>query len=381
MNTDIKNHIVGFGTFDQIGKINAQFAPKKIMLVTGRGSYAACGAKEIIGNNFSPNEYIQFNDFEINPKLSDAQRGTELARANNIDLILAIGGGSVIDIAKLIKALYTANPNKAESIARGETAMSDPNIPLVAVPTTAGSGSEATHFAVVYIGKDKFSLADQALLPNMTILDGKLLQSASAYQKAINGLDALAQSIEGCWAVGSTDESQAYGFKGIELLMTNLSKILTTNDEESLQNVMLASNLAGKTINISKTTAAHAFSYAFTGYHDVPHGHAVWLTLPEIFAIHLEGNCETVNDPRGLEHVSSTLRHLTKLLGIQNTQTTGDFLRKFLVRLGVEPDMQKMGAITNEQRSFIPLQVNLQRLDNNPFILGKKEISRIFSIS
>ena len=381
MTTQAITEIVGFGSLEQIADLKSRYKPKKIMLVTGRGSYSACGAKAIIDQNFTSDEYVQFSDFEINPKLSDALRGVEIARENNIDLILAIGGGSVIDIAKLVKALFNADPTSAEAIARGEMAMDDPDIPLVAVPTTAGSGSEATHFAVVYIGKDKFSLADQALLPNMTILDGKLLQSASPYQKAINGLDALAQSIEGSWAVGSTSESQGYGLKGVELLMSHLPAILTANNEDDLQKVMLASNLAGKTINISKTTAAHAFSYAFTGYHDVPHGHAVWLTLPEIFAIHLEGSCETVNDPRGKEHVSSTMTTLADLLGIKSTATAAGDLREFMVKIGVEPDMQKMGAVTNEQRSFIPLQVNLQRLGNNPVMLGDKELTRIFKLA
>ena len=154
--------------------------------------------------------------FSINPKLNDAIRGCKIARENNVDFIIAVGGGSVLDIAKLIKALFRACDYELET-AIGQDKVIDPEIPIIAIPTTAGSGSEATHFAVVYVGEDKYSLASECLKPDAVILDGSLVTSGNKYLKICNGLDAMAQAIESYWAVGATDESRHYARSALKL--------------------------------------------------------------------------------------------------------------------------------------------------------------------
>ena len=180
------NIISGIGSFESFEKLKNLYSGKSILLVTGQASYKSSGAEKVL-NSVLKNETVEkFSDFSVNPKLEDAERGVAIAIEANIEVIIAVGGGSVIDMAKLIKALYST-PNLATEIAKGEVSMTDPEIPLVVAPTTAGSGSEATHFAVVYIGADKYSLASSLLLPETVILDGKLTASGSSYQKACNG--------------------------------------------------------------------------------------------------------------------------------------------------------------------------------------------------
>lgn len=377
MKNTTKETISGYGAFNSINEIVDQFEARKILLVTGRRSYQACGAQATIEQNLSPDTYVRFSDFEVNPKLEDGKRGARLALEAQVDLVVAVGGGSAIDIAKLIKALLT-EPEDAEALVRGDIPLEANGIPLVAIPTTAGSGSEATHFAVVYIGKNKYSLASPSLLPSRTVLDGSLLKSASPYQKAVNGLDALAQAIEGCWAANSTDQSREYSLDAIRLIVAHLPAIVNSNNEADLQNMMRASNLAGQSINISKTTAPHAFSYAFTSYHDIPHGHAVWLTLPEIFAIHATAANDKVSDPRGVEHFKSIMQQLVSALGIDSASDSAAFLRNFMQKLGIEGDMRKMKIEDPEQRKFLSAQVNAQRLANNPVIIDEGDIGRIF---
>ena len=99
-----------------------------------------------------------FSDFSINTKFDDAIRGAESARLADSEIIIAVGGGSVLDMAKLIKAFITSNPNDCLQMVEGKIPVIDCGIPLIAIPTTAGSGSEATHFAVVYVNSTKFSL-------------------------------------------------------------------------------------------------------------------------------------------------------------------------------------------------------------------------------
>jgi len=206
--------ISGLGSVNQLGEIKAKFRPRRTLLVSGRGSFAASGAEAAVVQHFTADELVRFCDFAINPKIEDALKGVSFARSNAVDLILAVGGGSVLDMAKLIKA-FISKPDRANDIAEGKHKALDPGIPLVATPTTAGSGSEATHFAVVYKGTSKYSLASPIILPDATILDGNLIQSNSSFQKAVNGLDALAQGIESAWAVGATEESRAFAFEAV----------------------------------------------------------------------------------------------------------------------------------------------------------------------
>ena len=164
---------------------------------------------------------------------------------------------------KVNKAFFK-NSGSEERLARGLISLDDPEIPLIAIPTTAGSGSEATHFAVVYIDEEKFSLASDFLLPEAVILDGNLISSGSKYQKTCNALDALSQAIESAWAAGSTEKSRQFAFEAISACWRLIPKVLQTEKHNvaDLQAMIVASNQAGRAINISKTTAAHAWSYA-----------------------------------------------------------------------------------------------------------------------
>ena len=259
--------------------------------------------------------------------------------------------------------------------------MTDPNIPMILVPTTAGSGSEATHFAVVYVGRDKYSLASQHLLPDGVILDGSLIASATRYQKACNGLDALAQSIESAWAVGSTEQSRNYSFLALSQFGKYFTEVLEANaDDGALQGMLEASNLAGKAINISKTTAAHAWSYALTSQYGVPHGHAVWLTLPRIFEIHATASSDMVIDPRGMKHFQSVMRRLMDSLNITSAEKCESHLKLFLESINVESNMTAIGANTSEKRELLSKQVNTQRMSNNPVLLSKSHVEKIFGV-
>ena len=122
------SYSTGLGALSKLSEIKGLHQPKKTLLVRGKQSFVACGAAKVIGRQFDQAELVSFSDFETNPKVEDALRGVELARANKIDLIIAVGGGSAMDMAKLIKAFYR-DPTQAEAIATGVEASRDPAIP------------------------------------------------------------------------------------------------------------------------------------------------------------------------------------------------------------------------------------------------------------
>lgn len=377
--SDAPIYVSGLGCFTTgLQLLKKRYAPKRTLLVTGRGSYARSGAQAVVEAVFDSSEIIRFFDFHVNPKVVDAQRGVELARNADVDLIVAVGGGSSMDMGKLIKALYN-DPAHADALVRGEVRMQDPSIPLIAIPTTAGSGSEATHFAVAYIGNDKFSLASPSLLPDAVMLDGKLLETNSSYQRAATGLDVMAQAIESFWAAGSTEKSRGYSREALAKVAKYLPLIVKGGDDETRQNMIEAANLAGKAINISKTTAAHAFSYAFTSFHGVPHGHAVWLTLPHIFQIHAMVAPEFVSDKRGAVHLSNIMAEICEILNFKGPSYSCE-LRAFMSSLGISTDMIALGIKSADQRVFLSKQVNMQRMYNNPVALTDVHISSIFKL-
>src|SRR5262249_51347864 len=137
-------------------------------------------------------------------------------------------------------------------------------LPLVAIPTTAGSGSEATPFAVLYVGHVKHSIAGPAMLPDVAIVDPSLTDSMSPALTAVTGMDAFSQAVESYWCIHSTERSKAYARRAIALVLEHLEVAVTAPREENRRAMSKAAHLAGRAIAITKTTGAHALSYPLT---------------------------------------------------------------------------------------------------------------------
>ena len=158
--------------------------------------------------------------------------------------------------------------------------------PVFAFPTTAGSGAEATHFAVAYKDRVKKSIGHLRVRPARVALVPEFTYSLSPYQTACTGFDAVSQAIESLWAKGATDESRAFARRAIECL-GRLDKAVADPDPATREAMQLGAYWSGRAIDISKTTAAHALSYLLTARHGVPHGHAVAMVFPYVAACNL----------------------------------------------------------------------------------------------
>ena len=194
----------------------------------------------------------------VNPTIEFAEN--LLKEAKNCDEIVSIGGGSTIDVGKFL----------AFSLNKKHTA----------IPTTAGSGSEVTKFAVFIKGGEKISWENDKLIPDKFILDPSLVVSLPPHQTASGGLDALCQAIESYWSPLATKESKYYSIAAIILVMDNLEKSYKEPENEELRKYMLwAANFSGRAINITRTSICHAVSYPLTIHYKIPHGIACALTL------------------------------------------------------------------------------------------------------
>ena len=342
-------------TYDSIAAVKnilSQYRIKNPMLV--------CGIPlEVIKSQLDFN-YVLFDKIRPNPVYEDVCEAAAAFKANGCDGIISIGGGSAIDTAKCVK-LYSAMTDDALPYIEQEFNFSA--IKHIAIPTTAGTGSESTRFAVMYYNGEKQSVTHDSIVPDVAILDSSLLKSLPEYQKKSTLLDALCQGIESMWSVNSDDVSKNYAEKSVKTILKNYRGYLS-DDENCTREIMHASNLAGRAINLTQTTAAHAMSYKITSIFGISHGHAVALCLPKIWRYMAE-NTDKCIDKRGAQYLNDTLKTLSAIFGGVNAVDGADKFEQIFDELNLtNPTCDDSNTLEKLAKSVNPV-----RLGNNPVAL------------
>lgn len=344
----------GKESYKKLGEILEKLSPKKIFLV-GNGAERFKPIKEMLYSSGIP--YVGFNDFCPNPQYEDVQKGISAFLGSGCDTIIAFGGGTTIDVAKCIK-LFSGLDHEKNYL---EQKYSDTKIPLIAIPGTAGTGSESTSFAVLYYNGDKYSVAHESLLPDYAILAHETLNTLPLYQKKCTMMDALCQAIESWWSVNSTEESRSYSKKSVEMIVKEMDAYLYEGSDEAAEAIMLASNYAGRAINIAKTTAAHAMSYKITSMYGLPHGHAVAICLPKVWS-YMISNIDKCSDGRGKEYLDDIFRDIAITLGHSSPEKAVSEFEGLIDRL----DLPSPKLNSEDDLNILCASVNVERLSNNP---------------
>ena len=340
-----------------IKKIITDLNVNSVLLVTGKRSFENSKAKPVIDNLASNIRLLRISDFDINPNFADVERIIKQLKTEGFDIFLSIGGGSVMDFAKLIKFYSEVSLNTPMDIL-GQQEITN-KTPLIAVPTTSGSGSEATHFAVVYKGKQKYSVAHQKLLPNYVILDHELTESMPKSLTAHSGIDALSQALESLWAKNGTKESKSYAKEALELIVENLQGAVLSPNPSNRREMQKGAYLAGKAINISKTTAPHALAYFLTKSYGIPHGEAVGINL-DLF---LTDNWNFMNE--------ADQTFLKNLFQLNNENEIADYLIGLKSAIGLKVGLKSIDELNLDD--YISA-INLERMKNNPKSYTQKEL-------
>jgi alcohol dehydrogenase len=374
----MQTEFFGTNSLQNIKKIISDVGAKKILLVTGKDSYIKSGAEEKLSKYLDKIYVERYYDFEVNPKIEDVYFGVSIVQKMMPDLIIAIGGGTVIDMAKLINILSSQSNHSFINIIKNSSLISKKGMsPLVSIPTTSGTGSEATHFAVVYVEKRKYSLAHKFMLPEYVIVDSLLSNKIPKKIAASVAIDALSQAIESYWSVGASNKSKQYAEKAIEIILSSIGQAVNENDQNAKDLMAIAANLSGKAINISKTTAAHAISYPISTHFNVPHGHAVGLLLGCFFEINANFEAHSINDSRGVSYVKNTMLQLFKLFGVESSLDCKLAWYKIMNNIGLETKISKLGVCSPEDIDLIVNNVNIERLNNNPVIISVKTLKNL----
>lgn len=349
---------------ENLNKLIKKQHGKKILLVCGQSFL-----KQELWKVFEKrSDVVLFQEFEPNPSYDAVVNGVEQFRKNSCGIVVAAGGGSAIDVAKCIK-LYS---NMDTDTLFFTQEIVENGIPLIAIPTTAGTGSESTQFAVIYYNGEKQSVAHNSIIPAYVVFDQRLLLSLPAYHKKASMLDALCHGIESFWSVNSTEESRNYSRQAIQMIRENQRAYLS-NDKDGLCHMLMASNLAGRAINITQTTAAHAMCYKMTKLYGFAHGHSAAVCLIPLWNYMLE-HMELCTDPRGSEFTEGIFGEIAQAFNVESAKQVIGYLSQMQKELHMLPPSN----MTEEEIELLVSSVNIERLKNNPVGLTGDDIRRIY---
>lgn len=269
-------------SYNDISLIIKKNKLNNIFIVTGPNIYKK-GLLNELENNLKQNNinYYIFNKTESNPTINNVLEAKKEYIDNKCSAIIAFGGGSPMDLAKILGASIVTNKpiNKMKGLLKIRK-----KLPLlIAIPTTAGSGSETTLAAVITDNNHiKYPINDFCLIPKYVLLDYKLTLSLPKNITCTTGMDALTHAIEAYIGRSLTNETKMYSLKAIELVLNNLYKAYQYNDEEAKNNMLIASFYAGCAFTKSYVGYVHALAHAIGGKYNLPHGLLNAIILPKV---------------------------------------------------------------------------------------------------
>ena len=325
---------------------------RKVMVVTDPG-IERCGITEkvtdVLKNGSIP--YTVFDRIKPNPTIENVQDGLSSFEAEKADLLVAVGGGSVIDTAKAI-AIIANNPENRDVISlEGIDKNKKPGIPIIAFPTTAGTGSETTMDYVITNTKEKrkMSCMSSTGVPVAAILDTELMAGLPVRMSAATGMDALTHAVESYLAKGANIFSETLSIRAVSLIAEYLPKVIENpSDLDARMTVAVAEYFAGMSFTNAGLGIVHSMAHPLSAFYDIPHGVANALILPYVLAFNssacpdkmpklLNAFCpDYVGDEDPAEICCARIRALNQMAGLPST----------LHEIGVKPEAIDLLALS-----------------------------------
>ena len=368
----MNNEFVGKNSISNLEKIIKNYNFKKILIYKGLNSYVLSGMDHYIKSlptNLNLNFFVKKQNL---PEYDELNLSIKYIKNIKPDLIIAVGGGAVLDLAKISNCL-ASEKNIKKNIVNSRLNIKKRFCPLIAIPTTAGSGAEVTSNAVIYINNKKFSVENKKIKPNFALVDPSLILNAPKYVSASSGLDAVAQAIESMMSIKSNEQSYKYAKKSLSLSAEALENYIQKKNFSDAYKMSKASYLAGKAINISKTTAPHAVSYPFTSYYNVSHGHAVGFTICDF----LKFNYENLKYSKVNFNLNNRYKYIFKIFKVSNINELNKRINNLMKNIGLNKNLRNFNFNSNNDINLVLREVNLQRLSNNPVEITRETIKNI----
>lgn len=364
------NIVFGFGKANQVGELTKPYG-KKALIVTGGSSAKRSGLYDRVKNSLEKSglETVLFDKVKQNPLTTTAIEGAEAAKAGGCDVVVAIGGGSIMDCAKGIAFLAKNDGDINDYIYN--RLHSDDALPLVLIPTTCGTGSEGNGFAVLTNPEngDKKSLRCNAIIAKVSIVDSECMMTMPKKILASVGFDALCHCIEAYTSKIAQPFTDALSLYAIKLISDNLVKVYNDpTDREGWEKLTLASTIGGMVINTAGVTLAHGMEHPASGLKDIVHGRGLAALTPVIIEASYKGE-------------RFKFGNIARAMGGLTAEDCAVKVRALLKAIDLECGLGDLGI----EEKDIPwmaencMKVSAAGVANNPIVFTKEQIAELYA--
>ena len=364
--------IFGRGSVSSIAEETRKFG-KKGLVVTDKGMIETGLVKKITDSlEKAERDYIIWSDIVPNPRDTDIEKGAKFAVENNIDYLIAVGGGSSMDTAKAIGALMT-NGGKCSDWYEGN--LKKEIAPLICVPTTCGTGSEVTHESIVNNTEtlEKDCIWGDENSVKTAIIDSEMIDRLPAKILGSTGMDALTHAVEAYVCKASNILTDAIALQAIHLIGSNLLKASKEHEPDALDAMMAASTLAGMAFGNSDVASVHSISEALGGYYDIPHGVANAMMLAPVSRLSIQGAPEKYADVAEALGVD-----ISKMDVFEAANAGVDIMQKLADELGI-PHFSDLDIIKPEDfERLANTAANADETADNPVFMTAKDFKELF---
>lgn len=359
----------GCGKVNEVGVLTKPYG-KKALIVTGKSSAKKSGLYDKVAGSLKAAgiDFALFDRVSQNPLTTTAQMGAEFAKENGCDVVVAIGGGSIMDCAKAIAFLSVNEGDINDYIFNRRT--SDNALPLVLIPTTCGTGSEGNGFAVLTNPEngDKKSLRCNAIVARVSIVDPECMMTMPKKVLASVGFDALCHCMEAYTSKIAQPFTDALSLYAMELIADNLVEVYKGNaGKDAWEKITLASTIGGMVINTAGVTLAHGMEHPASGLKDIVHGQGLAALTPVVIEASQKG-----------EHFKYA--KIARIFGGITAQDCAPKIRTLLRELDLECGLADLGL----EEKDIPwmaencMKVSAAGVANNPVVFTQEEIAQLY---
>lgn len=355
----------GNGHIQELGNIIEEIKGTRGILITSNSFVKRGIADELLENNKKLN--VVYSNISPNPDVKECDVCVEKIKENHCDFIVAMGGGSVMDCAKAAAAFCTEE-NKSAKYLSGEIEIPSKALPIIAIPTTAGTGSEISCVSVLsnHESGQKKPLNSVNFYPKAAIIDPELTYSVPPYITACTGMDVLCHAIEAYWSKHHQPVCDLLATQALKLVFSNLeTAVFDGSNKEAREKMAEASVLAGMAFTIPKTTSAHACSYPLTNRLGIPHGEACGLTVDYFLRINAEG------------FEGNRLEDLAKTLDYDSVESLAEHIKNLKKTIGLRSDLKGFD-INDQMFETLVCESQHPNLLNNPVEITKNMLEEMY---
>ncbi|MDQ1278397.1 MAG: alcohol dehydrogenase [Thermodesulfobacteriota bacterium] len=374
--TGARKIVFGNGSFQQLPELIRELQTKRPLIVLDK-QLAATGMKEQVSALLKKSgmESQIFDKVEAEPKISQADDGAKLALKGKCDLVVGIGGGSAMDVAKAI-AVLAANKGKAVDYL-GLNKVPGPGLPKIMIPTTSGTGSEVT-FTSVFVRPDlkkKEGMNSPFLYPDLALLDPLLTVSLPPGPTASTGIDALCHAIESYTSINASPLSELISREAIALIAANLRTAVHNGSNIAAREKMLLGSLyAGLGLANAGVTAVHSLSYPLGGKYGIPHGLANTVLLPHVMSFNLPGAQEKFVD------IAEAMGEMVEGVSLREAAYLAvEAVNALVEDCGIQTNLEDLGISEDDFEEMAKIALTVARpLANNPRQLTLEDAVAIY---